>query len=1388
MTTHITSVPELLHRQAQAHPDRIALSDGTRSLDYRALERSARRIAVRLTGRGVGRGQRVALLGPRDVRLFTMLYGVLRSGATAVVAGEEWSEPDLCRRLTAVSASCMLTSGPDVRVPAGWQGDVVDVDALSGTSPEATPMTDAPQGTDLAYLSFTSGSAGEPKAVAVSHANVVHYAQALRDRLGLTDDDVPCVAHMTTLAADLGHTSWLLALATGGRVHVVPDHLTRDPEAFWPSVREAGVSMMKTTPTHLTALLEERPAGAPTLATVLLGGEVLSRSFAVRLLDEGIAHRVVNHYGPTETTIGATSFVANAVADLPTGEATVPIGTALGDGVLRLVDDDGRTVADEQPGQLLIGGPGVSAGYFGRTEETARCFVAYDGERMYRTGDICRRRRDGTLVFLGRSDRQVKIRGFRVDPAEVERIIDAWPGVAASAVLVRSAPAGDRLLAAVRLAGTDETALDELRAHLHERLPGYSIPAPIVALSKFPAGPSGKLDRACLLKALDEVIAQRAGRVSSTSGDRPIPADPLLVEDIAGLWAGALGLPEVAFDADVLALGGDSILAMRTVALVRRHGYQITFEDFYLSPTPRSLAAAARPVRDDTAEPMRTDRGRRVLAPAQRWFFSQGVEEAGHWNQAVLLRCCRPVDAGALSGAVAAVLERHPALRRPVGPDGPADKARAVADLEAVTFSRLPPEPDRIAPVVEGVCGELQRSMNPASGRLVRVHLFRGEGGSDDRLAIVVHHLAIDGLSWRILLDDLAVAYRAMLVDGRAQLPPTSDFYRWAATRPPLGPVHASPDLPPLPLDGPSGGAEPAALSWTLNEAATADLSARHGRAQRLEAILLAAFADAVSDWSRRPGITVEVETHGRDVDSAEYLDTIGWFTAVKRVPLRRRNRIDEVERRVREAPLLPMDAEGMRPEAGFNFLGAFQLPDEPALGWTVATESPGVARCPSGDPLYRLRLTARLVEGRLVTDLVYAAPALSHSSAERIMAAFGRDVAAAAGAEAPAPVAVPESTSGQLLYTGATRRRWRRSVVSEPARVLLTGATGYLGGHLLTELTARGARVTCLVRGRPEADAAQRLTGRDGVDVVVGDITQDGLGLSTTGLAAARTAQVVLHAAADVRLVASPTELVGTNTAAVRRLLDWLDTETDGVRFHHISTLAVAGHLDGSPRVFGEADLDIGQSFHNSYERSKFSAEELVRSWASSGRQAVVHRSGHIAAHSRSGVFQRNVADNRVYQLIRGYILAGAAPRRPGTRFAFSHVDTVAGGIAALALQPYTAPGTYHVETPYELPHDELVGWLNDCGYPVTLTGDDDFAEIISRVEQQHQVAARLAETWSRLPDRNIVVDSSYTTSVLARAGVRFAEPTREWWAAALSWAEDVGFLSPVLTSRRTG
>jgi amino acid adenylation domain-containing protein/thioester reductase-like protein len=1382
----------LLLRQARRYPDRVAVTDGQRSFDYRSLSR----LAAGLADSGVRPGEPVGLFGPRDAHLLALLYGVLAAGGAVVPISQEWALADVRRRLDWVGARRVIAAKahgpaldgtaragtapafavPEAALPPGARTDVIDVEALAAASGGMIPLAPPGRGTDLAYVAFTSGSAGEPKAVAVTHANALHYAGSLAARLSLGEHLPVRAAHVTTLAADLGHTSWLLALATAGWVHVVPDMISRDPVMFWETLRASGVTLLKTTPSHLAALLDGWPGlrGGPPLANLLLGGEALPRCLAARLFD-GVAERVVNHYGPTETTIGATCFVARSADDLPADEDTVPIGTPIGHSVLRLEDESGGPVTGTGAGELLIGGEGVSAGYIRAPERTAEAFVTRDGRRMYRTGDICRRRPDGSLVFVGRADQEVKIRGYRVDPAEIERALEGFPEIAAASVVVRTVPGGHQLLGAIRWAGDaggdQGRAADQVRERLRENLPEYSVPSVLVTLAVFPLGPNGKLDRTALAEAVDAAIRQRAQTATPGLGSplaQAAAADAVLARRIAGFWATALGMPEVGIEASVLDLGGDSILAVRTVALLHRAGHRIGFDDFYRHPTSAGLAAVANHLEPDAdaraaCEP---EPGMAGLTPAQRWFLAQEFPEWEHWNQAVLLRCRAGVDGPAMSAAVADLLHRHPSLRHPIGRCGRLAAPRPAAELAAVSFSAVTGPGAAQRELIERTCAELQRGLDPEAGLLARVHLFRGAVGGD-RLALVIHHLAVDGVSWRILLGDLAQAYRAALASRPAAIRSDAAAAVLRADAPGVWSGVPVPGPPMLPAVAAAG---PRAVSWSLCLAGTQALKDRFGHGPGLEALLLAAFATAL-----RGGETIEVETHGRDAIAAARLDDVGWFTAIRRVAPAGACPAG-VERMLREAPVLPMDTGGPRPAAGFNFLGVFHLPAEPTLDWVPAAEWPGDARCAGSDPLYRIRLTARIVAGRLVTDLV-PGPGLPSAEAERIATEVGQAVARAAGTQAPAMVRAAGSTSGHILHQGRTAATAAVRVLAEPPTVLLTGATGYLGGHLLAELTRRGARVVCLVRG---VRTRLAVTERGSVEIVVGDIAADGLGLSADDAACARQADLVVHAAADVRLLAPPAELERTNTQAVRRLLCWTAQGRPGTAFHHISTLAVSGRVPGGERRFCEADLQIGQTFLTSYERSKFNAEEAVREWTADGRTAFVYRSGHIAAHSETGVFQPNLEDNRIYQMLRGYVLAGCAPRRSRSSLAFSHADTVAAGIAAIALQPQCVPGTYHVESPHEVPHDELVAWLEHCGYPVKLTCDETFETAMLHVASRHPRAAALATSWTRLPDRHVRVDQSRTIRLLARLGVQFAPPTPAWLAAWLSCAASAGFLPP--------
>ncbi|MFI9274831.1 AMP-binding protein [Kitasatospora sp. NPDC052896] len=1379
---------DLLERNVHASGERLALSDAHRSWNYTALGAFVGHLVEEFKLTGISPGEPVAIAGPRDARLLALLYGVLGCGNPVVAVSPDWSESDRERRLRTVGARTVLTTDT-VGAPAdssGIRSLHVDVDAMMATAPVTGLWGWQPDPDDVVYYSFTSGSSGEPKAVAVAQRNAAHYAGALARRLDLAEDEPPVFAHLTTLAADLGHTSWMLALATGGRVHVVGDEVARAPYAFWRELADHGVTALKTTPSHLAALLPGRPAGAPALDTVIVGGELLSRQFALSLFEGGVTRRVVNHYGPTETTVGVACFVASSATDLPGDEQSVPIGTAIGANILTL---DGLEDGPAETGELVVGGAGVTLGYVGAVPGTGSRFRTTDEGPVYRTGDRCRRRPDGSLVFLGRADRQTKVNGYRVDLAEIEQVLAQCPGVADAAVLVRTVGGQTRLVAGVRpwprLA--PDAVLAALPGHMARKLPRYAIPAPIVPLDALPVDANGKRDNRALHRLVDQWLDEEAARTSRAPDGEPAGE---LAHDLAQYWATCLGVGGLGVDADLFAFGGDSLLAMRTVVFLRERGHEVVVTDVYDHPTAARLAeAAARGADGPSAVPAERARPaqRGTLGPAQRWFFDAVPGGSAHWNQAMLLHCTPALDLAALSTALSAVLDRHEALRGSVRPTGALDVLYPTAGTMAVTWSSVE-TPALAADAVARTSAELHRSLDPASGRLLRCHVFRGGPDSPDRLLLVCHHLVVDTISWRILLDDLVRAYEAAVEGSAPALPPSPSYYDWAAA---LG----EPPAPAAPAAGARGARYGAAYTWAADPDVTRRLVDAFGSGLRLEALTVASAARAVRAGGEAGPVRVTVETHGRDqgADSNAYLDTVGWFTGVKPLLVDAGHAdldgaVTEVERLVTQTAAQRLDTADGESAIAVNYLGRFRPPQGRKVTWMFAPEYCGPARAVQHDPLYPLVLTARLVDDRFVADLVCTEAQRSGAAARQVFARFVEEVLGAAGATGAEPVIDEHdrTTSGLPAHTGtAPVTNGTRALVKETPRVLLTGATGFLGSHLLDQFVGQGAEVVCLVRGANGRGAAERLAATDRVRIVEGDLT-DGPALHEM---AARGAfdgvTAIVNAAADVRLVAPPEELAKVNVGGVRNLLDVIRTTRPDLPLHHVSTLAVAGFHESGTHRFAEADFDLGQRFLTPYEASKFAAERLVRAAGDLGTRCFVHRTNHVAAHSRTGAFQSNIGDNRVYQTLKGYILAGCAPRSPQSSFGFSYVDTVAAGICRLVLDAEALPDVYHVETPHSVAHDEVVRWINAFGHPVRLVERSEFIRALGRLTDADARSADMSRAWEHRPDRNVAFDHTRTVSQLHRLGVDFAEPRQTWLHTALAWASGTGFFPATMVRR---
>ncbi|MCK1813213.1 amino acid adenylation domain-containing protein [Streptomyces sp. XM4011] len=491
------SVPELFVRTAARLPERTAVAGADRTLTYRALEERSARVAARLraAGAGPGRGP-VAVVMDRGADLVTVLLGVLRSGAPYVPL-DPAQPPERLRHLL---ADCGATLAVADRALAPWPGRVLSASDALRRDPPDTPLP-AVGPRDPAYLLYTSGSTGPPKAVTVSHGALAAYARGAAEVIDPTGAAHPCCATVTGFATDLGNTAVFPPLVTGGRVQVVPTEVAMDPEAFAAYGTAAGIDVLKITPSLLAALLDEPDPAVLPRRLLVLGGEPLPWHMVERVRALG-GCRIVNHYGPTETTVGALTYEVGSGPEWHRRRATVPIGRPLSQVTAHVVDRHLRPVPPGGVGELLIGGPQVADGYHNAPEETARRFVPDPVDpahgTVFRTGDLVRLLADGSVEFVSRLDRQLKLRGHRVSPQEVEWALHGHPEVRRAVVLAEPAgPGGPRLAAHVVpvAAGAPPAGLDtRLLAHLRGRLPAHLVPAVLHVVERLPLTGGGKLD------------------------------------------------------------------------------------------------------------------------------------------------------------------------------------------------------------------------------------------------------------------------------------------------------------------------------------------------------------------------------------------------------------------------------------------------------------------------------------------------------------------------------------------------------------------------------------------------------------------------------------------------------------------------------------------------------------------------------------------------------------------------------------------------------------------------------------------------------------------------------------------------------------------------------
>jgi amino acid adenylation domain-containing protein/non-ribosomal peptide synthase protein (TIGR01720 family) len=997
-----STLPDLFEAVAARWPTRIACECEGEQLTYAELNAAANQVAHRLRAMGVGPDVLVALCAERSLALVIGLLGILKAGGAYVPIDLSTPADRVAFILTDSAAPVMLTQRHLMdRLPAGRWTPLVIEDAAADSAAGNPRRSVRPE--HLAYVIYTSGSTGQPKGVLVTHANVARLFQQTDAWFGFGPEDVWTLFH----SAAFDFSVWEIwgALLFGGRLVVVPYLVSRSPEAFVELVASRGVTVLNQTPSAFRQFIQADAAlGAPALALrwVIFGGEALDLASLTPWYERhgDSAPRLVNMYGITETTVHVT-YRPLSRADVARGSV---IGVPIPDLQVYVLDEKRGPAPIGVPGELYVGGAGLARGYLNRPELTAERFVPHPfrpGERLYRTGDRARFLAERDLEYLGRLDFQVKVRGFRIELGEIESALASHPAVREAVVLCREDRPGEKRLVAYTTdrQGTTVSA-QELRVHLQAGLPEYMVPAAFVRLEAFPITGNGKLDRSALPAPVALQERDAAGYVAPRT-----PTEARLAE----IWAGVLRVDRVGAHDNFYGLGGDSILSIQIAAKARQAGLNVTVGAVLKHPTIADLAAsldrgkALASIDDSALE------GTAPLTPIQQWFFQLAPAEPQHWNQAFLFETSETLDTVAFRGAVAELLRHHPALRLRFTRDGTGwrQELDPPASLSPVWIEDLSSVPDaELSHAIGAVAARAAASLDLSRGPLLRAVDLPLGGARGGRVLLVIHHLAVDGVSWRILLEDFETAYRQLRAGSPPRLPAaTTSWTRWAqgleaaaasgmfAEESAYWRAAAADPLVPLPVDlardAENTEGRAGIVTASLDAAETAALLQRVPAAYntQINDILLTALADALAPWAGQGELLVDLEGHGREdvVAGADVTRTVGWFTSMFpiRLPLGGAGdpagRIKAIKERLRAVPRRgigygvlrylsgsPALSPPRRADLVFNYLGQFdQLVADSSL-LRFAAEDAGPWRSPRGARSHLLEVNALVRGGRL--------------------------------------------------------------------------------------------------------------------------------------------------------------------------------------------------------------------------------------------------------------------------------------------------------------------------------------------------------------------------------------------------------------------------------------
>ncbi len=1000
------TVYQFFEEQVKLHPEAIALDQEGKTMSYSVLNEEANKVAHFLIAQGVQANEAIAILLDHSMELIVSILGILKSGAAYVPLNPSLPADRMVSILRESQCATMLfgkkhqpnvdylmDNSPFLNLAVCIDGNVSEAQKTIGffdktdLTPLKTGNPDFPNSSnDLAYILYTSGSTGKPKGVMIEHQSLTNYIW-WASKVYLQGDKLNFPL-FTSISFDLTVTSIFTPLTTGNSIVIYNGDVDENLKKI---LSENKVGVVKLTPSHLQ-ILNELKSGESLIKRFILGGEELlvkTASDTHRVFGENI--EIFNEYGPTEATVGCMIYKYDPKKD-KTG--TVSIGRPSDNNRIYILDDYLKPVPLKVPGEMYIAGDGLARGYNQRPDLTKERFIKDPfnrGGKMYKTGDLAKWLPDGNIEFMGRIDNQVKLRGYRIEIGEIESVLGKVPQIDNAIVLLREDHPNEKYLCAY-YTGKQELNAEDIKSHLQSYLPLYMHPSFFIKIDEIPLTTNGKLNNKALPKPnMDITMGYEAPRNE-------------IEKQMVGVWQEVLGLEKVGITNNFFEIGGDSIKAIQLAS--------------------RMLKALQNEI--DTGVKIQAEQdlieGEVPLTPVQSWFFDNNFTDQHYFNQSISIFSKDEIQEESLREVLDVIIAHHDALRMKYQiRDGNVlqiNRGLNVELYELVTFMlgstvNLQEEIGKQTEII-------QSGINLENGPLFKVALFYSSEGS--HIVFVAHHLVVDGISWRILLEDLSLAFAQLNAGQQIELPEkTTSFKVWAERltekysqiENPLTADKnywteiAKADTSLLPKDKEISEKQLKDNAQVVIELSKEDSEFLISKANSLfnteiNDLLLSALSNSISNFTNREQVLIQLEGHGREdiLENVDISRTIGWFTNMYPVLLNAGesenvvDRILKTKESLRRVPhkgiaygLLKylQDKEfHLNPEILFNYLGQVDGQDGEG-GFSVADISTGNNVSPNAEFLYALEINGLLAEGKLSFSFTYNSKEYNKETIQKI-------------------------------------------------------------------------------------------------------------------------------------------------------------------------------------------------------------------------------------------------------------------------------------------------------------------------------------------------------------------------------------------------------------------